>query len=541
MSNPLDYVLLGRSLPDTILTIDVLVDSLCPQAWVVHTTDLLCETPGVVLRQVLVIGSDPDSGRCHAKLFTAYHRLSVQACKPFKPMTFDALCGLGVEPTQCASTWQALLKSDPPDILLCLIGRARLEDCDGLARKHVWSLILGDPEQGFSAIPYFHEMAGHGGTLSICLVQHSTRLDRGCIWNRLQFRNYRGFYYLRAAEEAVHSIGSVIARRLHDVLLGTIAVQNHLPNQEIDLRPSRNKPSTTELTRYLFARVWEALLTRTLRLARKREWFVAWRDRPSTFTANRESFMSEGFKDYVGRSGFGYADPFPFEKGERQFIFMEEISPTGHGRLVVSEIVAGRMSKAPTVIVEKPYHMSYPFVFDSEGEIYIIPETCQNCTVELYRAVRFPDEWTLQRVLVSGLRFVDTTPFFYEGLWYFFVTTADYESVARESHLYYSDRLEGAWTSHPANPISSDVRRMRSAGRLFWRNGRLLRPVQDCSLDYGLAVRLMEVKTLTPEKYVEEEVEVIDAGWHPQAICTHTLNSSGGLEVIDGERWRLGR
>jgi len=79
-----------------------------------------------------------------------------------------------------------------------------------------------------------------------------------------------------------------------------------------------------------------------------------------------------------------------------------------------------------------------------------------------------------------------------------------------------------------ANPISSDARRLRSAGRLFYRQGRLLRPVQDCSLDYGLAVRLMQVEKLSPDEYAETEIEVIDTSWHPKAIRTHTLTRRAG-------------
>lgn len=535
-----DYLLFGRSLPDTTLTVDIVLQGLSPPVWVLRMIRLLRETPGVALRRILVIEHGANSACVGTWLFAAYHRMSVRACTLFQPITLDAIRKLGVESVQCGTGWQSLPETDPPDVLLSLAGQPPPDNCAGLARKCVWSLILGDPEESYSTVPYFRETAGDSSTLPVCLVQHSIRWDRGRILTRLRSRKYQSLYYLRAAEEALQSIGSIIARRLHDLLLGSTAIKDGavLPEQEIDLSCCQDAPSTNELMRYLSGRVRDELFRRTVQWRRKRQWFVAWRDGPADFTVNRAAFMPDGFQEFVGTPGLGYADPFPFEWQGRQLIFMEEILPSGRGRLVVTEIVRGREAATPPIVIlDKPYHVSYPFVFDHEGEIYLIPETCQNHTVELYRAIHFPEEWELQRVLVERLRLVDTTPFFYAGVWYFFVTTAEVGVVSRESHLFYTDRLEGAWTSHPANPISSDARRLRSAGRLFWRNGCLLRPVQDCSLDYGLSVRLMAVEALSPEKYSETEVEVIDAHWHPQAICTHTLNSSGGLEAIDGERW----
>ena len=540
MNNTTDYLLFGRSLPDTTLTLDILLHGLSPPVWVLRMIHLLRDTPGVALRRILVIEHDANSACVGTWLFAAYHRMSVRACTLFQPITLDAIRKLGVESVQCGTGWQSLPEGDPPDVLLSLAGQPHPENCAGLARKCVWSLILGDPEKSYSTVPYFRETAGDSSTLPVCLVQHSIRWDRGRILSRLRSRKYQSLYYLRAAEEALQSIGSIVARQVHDLLLGSPAIRDGTvqPEKEIDLTRWQGAPSTTDLLRYLSDRVRDELIKHTVHRRRRRQWFVAWRDRPSAFTVNRNSFMPHGFQDFAGRPGLGYADPFPFEWQGRQLMFMEEILPSGRGRLVVTEIAAGREpATPPTVILDKPYHVSYPFVFDHAGEIYLIPETCQNRTVELYRAIHFPEKWELQKVLVERLRLVDTTPFYYGGVWYFFVTTAEVGVIPRESHLFYADRLEGAWISHPANPISSDARRLRSAGRLFWRNGRLLRPVQDCSLDYGLAVRLMEVRALSPEKYSETEVEVIDARWHPRAICTHTLNSSAGLEAIDGQLW----
>ncbi len=531
MSSPVDYLLLGRSLPHASLTLDILLDRPAPAAWIARAVSLLRDIPGVIPRRILLTESESDASPSDAAgpLFSAFHRLSVGACPLFQPAE---LAGVATP-----AAWRAQLEADPPDVLLSLTARLPSGTCAGLARRAVWSLLLGDPQQGYSAVPYFRETAGLATTLPVSLVEHSTRWDRGRILHLLQCGNYQSLYYLRAAEEALQNVGSVVARRLHDLLLYGDTAKCATP-EEIDLVPRQPPPSTLELARYVAGRVRHSLLTSTVRRNRKKQWFIAWRDQPAVFTANRDSFTAEGFHDFSGRPGLGYADPFPFEWQGRQLLFIEEILPDERGRLVVTEIAGGRESDSPpAIILDKPYHLSYPFVFEHEGEHYLIPETGQNRTVELYRAVRFPEQWALHKVLVKGLRLADTTPFFHEGTWYFFVTMQERRLVAPESYLFYSDRLDGEWVSHPSNPISSDARRLRSAGRLFYRHGRLLRPVQDCSLDYGLAVRLMQVEKLSRDEYEESEVELIDTRWHPQAIRTHTLNASIGLEAIDGSRW----
>jgi hypothetical protein len=539
MNSPTDYLLLGRSLPSASITVDILLYRATRPNWVMRAIAILRETPGILVRKIFTgdSGENAQRSRAVSPLFAAFHDLSTRACPLFRLSEPDSVRALGLQVVAAGNGWRDLLAADPPDVLLNLTGALPAGTCSGLARSCVWSLVLGDPQEGYSAVPFFRETAGHATTLPVCLVQHSTVWDRGRILHRLQSGKYQSLYYLRAAEEALQNVGAIVARRLHDILIhgGTGRLS---PSQDIDVTPRQDPPSNWELARYLAGRFRHSLLTRTVQRNRRKQWFVAWRDCRSAFTSNREQFTAEGFHDFSGRPGLGYADPFPFEWQGRQLLFIEEIMPDERGRLVVTEVAAGREpDNPPAIILDKPYHLSYPFVFEHEGEYYLIPETCQNRTVELYRAVRFPEEWTLHRVLVNGLRLADTTPFFHDERWYFFVTMADRRVVAAESYLFYSDRLDGDWVSHPANPISSDARRLRSAGRLFYRHGRLLRPVQDCSLDYGMAVRLMQIEKLSPDEYAETEVEVIDTSWHPGAIRTHTLNASNGLEAIDGSRW----
>ena len=167
----------------------------------------------------------------------------------------------------------------------------------------------------------------------------------------------------------------------------------------------------------------------------------------------------------------------------------------------------------------------------------MIPESGGNYTLELYRATSFPYAWQFEKMLLQDIALVDTTPFFQDGIWYFFTTTVEVITCRwLETWLFWSDSLDGEWHYHPANPICSDVRRARSAGHLFHRNGKLIRPAQDCSVRYGYALVLNEVLKLSPTEYEERQQEVILPDWMPGIFATHTLNFTSNVEVIDATR-----
>ena len=76
-------------------------------------------------------------------------------------------------------------------------------------------------------------------------------------------------------------------------------------------------------------------------------------------------------------------------------------------------------------------------------------------------------------------------------------------STYDECYLYGADTPLGPWTPHPGNPIKSDVRSSRPAGRMIRWEGGLYRPTQDCSRRYGHAVAVQKVLELTPHTYRE--------------------------------------
>jgi len=107
-----------------------------------------------------------------------------------------------------------------------------------------------------------------------------------------------------------------------------------------------------------------------------------------------------------------------------------------------------------------------------------------------------------------------------------------------ETYLFSADRLDGEWRYHPANPVSTDVRRARGAGKIFTQEGRLVRPAQDCSVRYGYAIALNQIRLLNESEYEEFPGEWILPSWYPGLRATHTISSGAGIEIRDGSRFR---
>jgi len=103
------------------------------------------------------------------------------------------------------------------------------------------------------------------------------------------------------------------------------------------------------------------------------------------------------------RGGF-WADPFPLQRDGRSYIFFEEL-PAGSSKAHISVIEVNRdgSTSAPVKVLERDYHLSYPFLVEEGGELYMIPETASNRTVEVYRCVDFPTKWKLERVLLKDV------------------------------------------------------------------------------------------------------------------------------------------
>ncbi|MBP8284739.1 MAG: hypothetical protein KAX46_12635 [Chromatiaceae bacterium] len=236
-----------------------------------------------------------------------------------------------------------------------------------------------------------------------------------------------------------------------------------------------------------------------------------------------------------------WADPFAWSRGGRRFIFLEEYPyHTQRGRISVLELGADLMPLGPALaVLDEDRHLSYPFLFRFEDEIYMVPESAASRRVDLYRCQSFPDRWTRVGTLIEGLQAADATLFEHEGRWWLFCSARQGKARLNNSLLaFHADSpLSDRWLPHAHNPLVRDYGGGRPGGRVFVdEQGRLLRPAQNSVPRYGHGLVLNQVQALTPELFRERRVwrttGAASGGWR----ALHHLDWHQGLLVMDAQR-----
>jgi len=409
------------------------------------------------------------------------------------------------------------------------------------AKHGVWSFHHADNREYRGAPPGFWEMyEGNPVTGSILQVLTES-LDGGrVIYRSLSATDFGSLYltlnplYWKASDFAI--------RRLRDLYrYGWGYIQSLETFSEADTykKGIYRTPPAPVMLRFLARLALRKIYRRcrSLLFGERTQWFIAYRARIGTRSAltDRAEFCVVPWP-----RGRFYADPFLLKRNGKTYVFFEDFE-FQKNRAAISYLEIdnqGRLS-APQRALDQGYHMSYPYLFESRGIVYMIPETRARKTIELYRAAEFPRNWELVKIMANDVLAVDSTVFEHSGKFWLFANIAvPGGSTFDELHLFYSNSLESEWTPHPKNPIVSDVRRARPAGALFFEGGKLIRPGQDCSLRYGSALTFNEVEVLSESDYKEKPYSRIDPDWCPGSICTHTYNRTEEFEVLDGMKLR---
>lgn len=206
-----------------------------------------------------------------------------------------------------------------------------------------------------------------------------------------------------------------------------------------------------------------------------------------------------GMKSKVNQN----ADPFLFENEDVLYCFYEEYIRGANGRLKVCIFLDFENWYIEDIDIGEDIHLSYPFISrDLINGIYMVPETSKNQEVAIYQPLNFPFKWQKSKVILKG-NYVDSHIFFKGNKYYLFTTKKLEKLNSYQLELFVSDSLFGEYKNHPMSPISEGRKYGRSAGSIFEENGKILRPVQDCSERYGNDVNIFEIIKLDEAVYEE--------------------------------------
>ena len=236
------------------------------------------------------------------------------------------------------------------------------------------------------------------------------------------------------------------------------------------------------------------------------------------------------------------ADPFMIQRENEWIMFFEILNQaTNQGDIGIARSPNGLQWKYEKIVLDEPFHLSYPYVFEWEGNYYLIPESAESNSVRLYKAKSFPDRWVLEKKIIEGVDYEDPSIIYHEGFWFLFVSPQyDHDTL----HLYYAKELAGPWLEHPKSPIvKNNGHHARPGGRVIFYQGKPFRFAQDDIPVYGNQVHAFEILKMTPASYEEKAyagnpvLKRGEGGWNVTRMHhmdPHQIREGEWISTVDG-------
>ncbi len=231
------------------------------------------------------------------------------------------------------------------------------------------------------------------------------------------------------------------------------------------------------------------------------------------------------------------ADPFLIRENGKWFMFFEIYDQDeSKGLIGLATSENGEKWEYQKVVLEENYHLSYPYVFEWNGDYYMIPEKSASGSISLYMAKAFPYQWEPVSDLIHG-NYVDSSIVEYDNLWWIFTTEKGGDNLTNGNlHLFYSDNLFSGWKEHAESPvIENGLSSARPGGRILVDGNGIIRFGQDNSETYGRKVRAFRVDEISKSEFQEMEIGIVVE----ESLEADTWNEDGMhtvdiLEVEDG-------
>ncbi len=255
----------------------------------------------------------------------------------------------------------------------------------------------------------------------------------------------------------------------------------------------------------------------------------------SEFVFNANSKVEIDWLEHSKGQNF-QADPFGVFDANEEYILYEYYDSKKKKGII--KIKSSIHDKSDQIILETPYHLSYPFLFQFEDEWYCIPEQCQSNQLDLYKLDKSSRKLTFCKTIINEIAAVDPTILFYQDRWWLFCTDSNNKGADLRLNIYFANNPLDNWFPHSLNPVKTDISSARPAGTPFFYNGKLIRPSQNSSKSYGGSIIINEIVKLTTTEFLEIKLKQLNPnifeGSYPDGI--HTISSFGNCTLIDGKR-----
>ena len=267
------------------------------------------------------------------------------------------------------------------------------------------------------------------------------------------------------------------------------------------------------------------------------EWSIAIRERKKALLFQKDG-QEQPFEVLNNNFRYWTADPFLFEKEGKSYLFFEMFDRLkGKGGIGVREYNHGHWSPMH-MICEKPFHLSFPFVYETNGKICLMPEASYDKCVPVLEAIDFPWKWKEVKRILDGEKVCDSVIYEKEDIQFLFTQPIEIPYTFDKLNLYVQTG-NGNWRIHPASPIcKKNQNGARMAGAIIEMNEDVYRCGQDCQGGYGKGLCFFRIDKIDSHEYHETPVCQIfpnDLNLLQSGTFTgcHTYNINNHFEVID--------
>lgn len=242
------------------------------------------------------------------------------------------------------------------------------------------------------------------------------------------------------------------------------------------------------------------------------------------------------------------ADPFMIYENSIWYMFFEvKNNSLNKGEIGVATSNNGCKWSYKQIVLCEPFHVAYPYVFKWNDDYFMLPDCSKNYTVRLYKAIDFPYNWALDRVLLTG-PYADPSILHFNNKWWLFAV--DLSSDESDLNLFYTENFKDPWRIHPKSPIVKGNKSLaRPGGRIVKsEDNKIIRYAQDNRISYGKEIKALEIIILTDEDYAEKEIichPVLGPsgkGWNANGmhnVDPHYINNNQWIACVDGRRKTL--
>ena len=226
-----------------------------------------------------------------------------------------------------------------------------------------------------------------------------------------------------------------------------------------------------------------------------------------------------------------FADPFILEVTNSKIILLAEEFMYSNSKGRIAQLTIDRKSYkliANKTILDLPTHLSFPLIRRVKEDIYICPENSAGGELSIYKLSKNSCE-KIETILHKPV--YDAVDITINGDKYLFLTEGSKFEEQNGNRLKIYKQQGCKYIFYQQYFFNENIARM--AGDLFWHEGVLYRPAQECNnYIYGHALSLQKV-IVNDTGFDFQEISRLTSNAKEGGDGIHTFNTYKGITVVD--------